>query len=94
MLGFERHDVSDLEMLFLEIDWVIVNMLSSATISVPALVTIFQGWGISRWKWETLISCVYFQKYDGSDLVGLVWDVDLVIFYSPYSSTSLFLEEI
>ena len=82
MLGFERHDVSDLEMLFLEIDWVIVNMLSSATLSVPAVVTICQGWGMSRWKWETLISCVDFQKRDGSDLVGLVWDVDLVIFES------------
>ena len=48
MLGFERHDVLDLEMLFLEIDWVIVNMLSSATLSVRAVVTICQGWVMSR----------------------------------------------
>ena len=47
MLGFERHDVSDLEMLFLEIDWVIVNMLSSATLSGPDVVTICHDQGMS-----------------------------------------------
>ena len=33
---------------------------------------------MSWWIWSTLISCVVFQKLDGSDLEGLVLDVDLV----------------
>ena len=41
-----------------------------------------------------MISCVGFQKIDGSDLEDLVSDVDLVISESPSSSKSLSLEEI
>ena len=50
----------------------IVEMLSSATPSRPAVVTIFQGRSMSCQKWANLVRCVGFRKLDGSDLEGLV----------------------
>ena len=38
--GFLSYDVLDLEILFSEVDWVIVEMLSSATPSRPSAVAI------------------------------------------------------
>ena len=87
-VGFQRRDVLELEMLFLEVDWVIVKILSSETPSRPSVITICQGWGMSWWKWATLIIYVGFIKLDGPDLEGMVSDVELVISKSPSSSTS------
>ena len=42
-------------------------------------VKILHRRGTSWWKLVTLIICVEFKKIDGSDLEGLVLDVDLVI---------------
>ena len=77
-VGFRRHDVSDSEMLFLDVDWVIVKILSSATPPRPYVVTICQVRVMIRWQLPTLVSCVGFRKLDGSDLEGLVSNVDLV----------------
>ena len=88
-VGFRRRDVSDLEMLFLEVDWVIFELLSSATPSRPAVMKICQCRGKSCWKCSILISCVGFRKIDGSDLEVLVLDVDLVISEIPPYSTSV-----
>ena len=83
-VGFLRHDVSDLEMLSSEVNWVIVKFLSSATPPRPDFTTILQGRGISWRKWSNLVSCVGVQKLDGSYLEGLVlaetkifWEVTL-----------------
>ena len=70
-------------MLFLEVDWVIVEILYSAMPSRPSVVTIFQGRGMSWWKSPTFISCVGLKKLDGSELEILVSDVHLVISKSP-----------
>ena len=69
-------------MLFSEVDWVIFKILSSAKPSIPDAATIFQGRGMTWWKWANLVSCVGFQKLDGSGLEGLVLD-----------ETKIFLEE-
>ena len=61
-------------MISLEVDWVIVEILSSSTPLRPAVATIFQGRGMSWRKWANLVSCVGFRKLDGSDLEGLVSD--------------------
>ena len=50
----------------------IVKILSSATPSRPDVITIYQGRGMRFWKWVNLVSCVGFQKLDGSELEGLV----------------------
>ena len=62
----------DLLILSSEVDCVIVKILSSSTPSRPDVVTIYQGRGMSWWKWANLIRCVGFRKLDGSDLEGLV----------------------
>ena len=59
-------------MLSSEVDWVIVEILSLAKPSRPAVVKICQGRGMSLWKWANLVSYVGFRKLDGSDLEGLV----------------------
>ena len=65
---FWRRNALDLWMLYLEVDWVIVEILSSATPLGPAAITICQGRGMSWLKWSNLVSCVGFRKLDGSDL--------------------------
>ena len=81
-------DVLDLGILFSEVYWVIVKMLFLATPSRLHDVIICQGWDMSWWKWSSFIICVGFLKIYGSELEGLVLDVDLVISKSPSSSTS------
>ena len=66
-------------MLSLEVDWVIVNILSSATPLRPDVVAIFLCRGMSWWKWANSVSCVGFRKLDGTDLEGLV-SVETTIF--------------
>ena len=39
-VGFQRRDVLDLLMLSSEVDWVIVEILSPSTLSIPAILTI------------------------------------------------------
>ena len=43
--GFRRRDVLDLEMMSSEADWVIVEILSLATLSIPSVVKICHGRG-------------------------------------------------
>ena len=86
-VGFLSCDVLDLEVLFLEVYWLNIEMLSSATPSILYDTTILQGRDMSWWQWATLVIYVGFQKLDGSDLEGLVLDVNLVISESLSSST-------
>ena len=73
-------------MLSSEVDWVIVEILSSATPLIPSVTTIWQiqdmsQWYLlmSQWKWVTLVSCVGFRKLNRLDLEGLV-SADMTIF--------------
>ena len=66
----------------------ICEMLSSAMPSRPSDATIYQWRDISWWQLATLIICVGFFNLDGSDLEGLVLDVDLVIIEHLYSKSS------
>ena len=65
-------------MLFLEVEWVIVKCLSLATPMRTYVITIFQVWGMIWWQLPALASYVGFRKLDGSDLEGLVLDIDLL----------------
>ena len=46
-VGFWSRDVLDLEILVLEVEWVIIKMLSTETPSRSSDVTICQGWDMS-----------------------------------------------
>ena len=72
-------------MLFLEVEWVIVKILSLATPTRPYVITIFQVWGMIWWQLLTLVRYVGFRKLDGSDLEGLVLDIDLLRYKSNLS---------
>ena len=77
-VDFLNRDVSELGVLSLEVDWVIFEMLSSATPSRSSDATICKGQYMSWWQQATFFIYVEFLKLDGSDLEGLVLDVDMV----------------
>ena len=93
-VGFLSCDVSDLEVFFLVVDWVIFDTLSSEIPERLSSVIIWHGRDMSWWKWDTLIIYVGFLNLDGPDLEGFVSDFDFLISKRPSSSTSLSGEEI